>query len=260
MTTTSLLKRINRGWHKRAQVRSKQMEHLESPAFDLQGKDFLEELLPFHTHPTYIQLPESVKSKILTCGWLIYNEKTIMIENQIISPACQLILQEQLPGLRDVEYKFFATETLIDESYHTLLALHGSNITKKKRRISIDIPEFELIREMKLQQSKYSNKKSIILMAFAIVSELLVTDYLRLISEANNIQEINRLTVEIHRKDELAHKKGFSQIVEPLYSSLNSSDKKLFKDMLLKVPRWFMNKELKVWSCVLEQIAVQHTQ
>jgi len=149
----SLLDRIARGWHSRAQVKQDELQlH-----FDITRADFREDLLPFKDHPTYLELPDETKGKILSCGWLAYNEKTVAIETAIVSPACIDILDEKFPGLKDETTKRIICETLVDESYHLLLVKNANRITREYRGLQhIQIPTFNLVYHMEAEKNKHA--------------------------------------------------------------------------------------------------------
>jgi len=67
-----------------------------------------------------------MKQKILSCGWLAYNEKTVEIESKIISPVCNHIIDREIPGLEDEASRQIASDTLIDEAYHIQLVVSAA--------------------------------------------------------------------------------------------------------------------------------------
>lgn len=101
----ALLQKMAENWHQRAQVAQvkHKVEQLNQPQwrFDPNKDDFRIDLLPFKHHPDFQQAPVEVKQKILSCGWLAYNEKTVEIESKIISPACNHIIYQEVPGVED---------------------------------------------------------------------------------------------------------------------------------------------------------------
>src|SRR5262249_29403967 len=75
-STRDLLRRLAADWPRRAQV--KRVE-LDAAMADEDKDDFLADLLPFKDHPLYLKAPPAMKRKVLSCGWLAYNEKTVDI-------------------------------------------------------------------------------------------------------------------------------------------------------------------------------------
>jgi hypothetical protein len=85
-------------WADRAMV--KKPERNLEVLYEEQKPDFVPELLPFFGHPLFVEAPEELRQKVLSCGWLAYNEKTIGIETKVISPACMHIIDGKVPGTR----------------------------------------------------------------------------------------------------------------------------------------------------------------
>lgn len=84
-----IIKRMAHTWNRRAQIR--QFDFGEDIVFEDEADDFLFDLLPFKDHPAFLRASEAMKSKVLSCGWIIYNQKTLLIETEIINQACSII-------------------------------------------------------------------------------------------------------------------------------------------------------------------------
>lgn len=258
LEATIVLKKLANSWSKRAQVRHKNSNvNLE---FIDEAEDFLVDLLPFKNHPDFHQLSEEMKKKVLSCGWIIYNQKTVTIETKLVNPVCVNILSEMVPGVSDSVCKQIVSETMVDESYHVLLVMNAIGITNQRRSISLRDLNFNLIKNMKFLQSQYPYQwqKILIQLATAIVSEIFISDYLKLLSDNEKIQPINRLTAKIHRDDELAHSNIFKNLTKCIYASLSKSEKEFFAEILAKPVRWFADCELDVWQTVFDQIGFKN--
>lgn len=260
----TLLEKLANNWHKRAQVKHK-LDNLNQPesTFDHSRADFLVDLLPFKNHPHFQQAPVAIKQKILSCGWLAYNEKTVEIESKIIAPACNHIMDREVPGVTDEIIQQIASDTLVDEAYHVQLVLTGCRVTRKQRNlIELRLPSFALTTNMYREQSYYSEpwQKILIQLATAIVSEIFISDYLNLLAHNQKIQPLNRLIVATHRRDEMAHGSIFKILAKCIYSELNQQQKEFFIEVLPKPVRWFANTELNVWKSILQQIGFDHAE
>lgn len=249
-----VLKKLAGSWNTRAQVRKLDIDH--SVQFHEEADDFLIDLLPFKDHPFFLSASDEIKKKVLSCGWIIYNQKTVAIETEIINPACVDLLAELIPGVADAVSKQIVSETMVDESYHVLLVLGAINITSQKRGLFIKAPSFNLVNNMRRMQGEYSFRwqKSLIQLATAIVSEIFISDYLKLLSENEQIQPINRYTVKVHREDELAHSNIFKNLSKCIYVNLNKKEKEFLAEIIAKPVKWFADRELDAWRSVLEQI------
>lgn len=107
--TKEVLKNISNRWESRASVRNRRFE--EEEIFVQHKKDFLAELLPFKDQPIFTNASDEEKDNILTCGWLIYNQKTIELENFVLTPVCMDIYNEVFPGVDNNICKEVASET-----------------------------------------------------------------------------------------------------------------------------------------------------
>ena len=254
----SLLQRISNHWSKRAQVKKKEPDQ----KFDPSLKDFRVDLLPFKNHPRFLEASEEVQNKILSCGWLAYNEKTTAIELKIVVPACSDIIYKNVPGTEDDISQKIAIETLTDEAFHVLLVNNACSITRKQRGLeSLRLPEFNLVMKMLQEQDRWSEdwQKIIVKLVTAIVSEVFISDYLKLLAEDSTIQPFNRLTVDMHRRDEMAHSPIFKNLAKLVYTKLTTEQKEFFMELLPKPVHWFANIELGVWEAMLAQIGFPHT-
>jgi hypothetical protein len=257
---TAILKKMSSAWSKRAQIRKINVNH--PIPFDDSADDFLVRLLPFSQHPYFIDASYEMKRKILSCGWMIYNQKTLVIETEIINPACVNILQGFIPGADDFTSKKIASETMMDEFYHVSLVLNAIELTSLHRNLFITMPSFNIVRNMRRLQSSYTSnwEKIIIQLVTAIVSEIFISDYLKWISDNETIQPINRFSVNVHREDEFAHRAIFKNLTKCIYVNLNREQKEFFACHFIQPIQWFDDLELDCWKEVLKQIHFPHAE
>jgi len=250
-----LLQRISESWNTRAKVRRDPVDL----TFDPEQDDFLETLLPFHEHPLYRSLSERDRRRILSCGWLIYNQKTVAIETDIVTPSCNDALAGRIPGLRSGLARKLICETLVDEAYHILLVENATRITRYHRSLGeIHIPEFSLVSLMEEKKAQHSEswQRVLVQLATSVVSEIFVSDYLHQLSDCRTIQPMNRLTVAAHRHDELAHSKVFTGFSEAFYPALEPQQRAFFAEVLPMPIQWFADMEFDVWESVLAQLGI----
>lgn len=252
-----LLLRISESWNTRAKVRREPVDLDFNPERD----DFLETLLPFHQHPLYRALSENDRRRIMSCGWLIYNDKTVAIETAIVTPSCNDALEGRIPGLEGGLVRKLVCETLVDEAYHLLLVENASRITRYYRdltHIRIPIPAFNLVRLMEEEKARCTEgwQRVLVQLATSVVSEIFVSDYLHQLSDCHTIQAMNRATVAAHRHDELAHSKVFTGLSETFYPALEPKHQAFFAEVLPKPIQWFADMELDIWDSVLEQLGI----
>jgi len=253
--TKTVLKRLSQNWENRAKVRNHKLSGED--LFDLEKKDFLTDLLPFKDHPKFIEASEKEKDRILTCGWLAYNEKTIELENFVLTPTCLDIYNNVFPGVDNDVCKEVVSETLIDESYHTFLTSHSSQITKRHRKMeNFRVPKSSLVFNIQRLQSRYPERwqKSTILLATAIVTEIFVGGYLSAIANAKDIQPLNIITARAHLRDELAHSCIFRGLTNLIYSAMSKVEKEFFSYVLPYPVCWLVENDLDLWNKLLYQI------
>ena len=256
----ALLQRLANSWGRRARVKQPELEG--ETLFDDRKADFIPELLPFREHPAFLAAPDGMRQQILSCGWLAYNEKTVDIESKIIAPACHHIIYGDVPGLQDGVSQQIAGQTLVDEAYHELLVLKACQVTRARRGLgTVTLPESQLIVQMRQAQAQCSApwQQVLVQLATAIVSEVFISDYLKVLSTEMAIQPFNRLTVDAHRRDELAHGSIFKGLATCLYGSLNQHEREFFIEVLPKPVHWFANSELEVWQAMLQHIGFRAT-
>jgi para-aminobenzoate N-oxygenase AurF len=251
--TRMMLERLAGNWPRRAQVKKEEMR----PLFVSDREDYLESLLPFRHLPQYLTASPELQSRVLSCGWLMYNAKTVQIENEIVNPSCLTIIEGQLPGLNEESSQLAVCETMVDEVYHIHLVERSSRLTRRRRGLEhLVIPRFNLVRHMQRRQEEFSEpwQKRMVQFATAAVSEIFISDYLHLLSESEEIQPFNRMTVAAHRQDEMVHGPLFRALAELFCSELTPAEKALFAAILPEPVTWFADRELDIWLALLEQI------
>lgn len=233
--------KIERSWHKRAQIKlDSQRPDIQ---LDLQAPDFLEALLPFAHDPQYQNYPHALKLLILSAGWVIYNQKTIAIETEIICPSCIDLLQ--LGSRLSSASAATISETLADEAYHTLFSINMCELAITQRGMRIKWPELELTRHLSQAQATMSEADfKIYRLAFSLVSETFISDYLADLSDAPDIQPVFRHVVALHKKDELVHKHIFPLFVQQVVGDFTAQQTTLFTRGIANSIRIFPMREI----------------
>ncbi|MFF0745951.1 diiron oxygenase [Streptomyces sp. NPDC004111] len=251
--TKIMLGRLATSWPRRAYVKKQELE----PFFEADKEDFLESLLPFRNMPQYRSSTPEMKSRVLSCGWLMYNAKTTQIETEIVNPTCLDILGGAMPGLRSDDSQMAVCETMVDEVYHVHLVEQASRLTRARRGLAdLEIPQFNLVRHMRDRQQRSTEpwQGRMVQFATAVVSEIFISDYLHLLSESEEIQSFNRMTVAAHRHDEMVHSPLFRSLAQLFAHELTEQQRAAFADVLAEPVVWFADRELDVWLSMLRQI------
>jgi hypothetical protein len=248
------LEKVAASWPDRAQVRSCE---LPSVAFDPSKDDFLEELLPFVGLPSYAGLSAADRQRVLTCGWLIYSHKTMVIELDIITPACSDMLRTGVPGTLRWNSAPVIAQTIVDEGYHTLLAVNVCRLSALHRGIDLDTPTFRLATSLGEQMDSLDAVGGrVARLAFAAVSELFISDHLRLLSQAHAIQPIHRASVEAHERDERTHRAIFPTLLQDIIQSLDQARRGVFIDAAFRAVDVFADYEYPAWATALGRLGI----
>lgn len=255
--THRVLEKIRNSWGRRAQVRRSDI-HESHQAFDPRRPDFLIELLPFQNHPRMRQFTDTERQDILTCAWLLYNAKTLDIENHVVSPLCLDALAGDFPGMSDQLNQQLICETMVDESYHVLLTLSACAVTRSMRQNSVTIPTSTLIRRMQAFEAEYREvwQKKLIRFATCVVSEVFISDYLLLLSSSSLVQPLHRQVVNAHRQDEATHRLIFREFAKFVYQDLTPSQKTFFASVLPKPVRWFAAQDFDCWDSIFSELGI----
>lgn len=242
-------------WNNRAKV----LEGDPSVAltFEPEKYDFKENLLPFHQHAAWLSADEEMKRKVLSYGWIIYNEKTIQIESKLIAPVCDLIIDAEYPGSRNDAIQNSISQALVDEGFHTLMAVKSINIVYRERALKrIKMPKFQLIHQLDKMLLKCQNneERKLVRLAVACASETLITDYLGALSKDDRLQPLCYKTVEAHAADEWSHASVFSYTMAEIFQQLSPEHQSLYINTLPQAVQAFGDNELDVWESVLSTI------
>ena len=246
-----MLKRLSALWKNRAAVNKSQPEYSD---LDQTKKDFSESLLPFRQHDAWKEAPEDVKDKCLSYAWGIYNLKTIYIECDIVTPACEDIIKcppVNSPNRADLQDVM--SEALLDEALHTRMSVMACNYIYDRRKLEpLNYTDFNLInwrREM-LAGCSAEWQRRLTRFAVACASETLITDYLKVMAEDHSIQRICHEVTRVHAEDEWSHSSVFSYVAYDIVRDLGTSERKYLRDTMLKTADLFADNELGAWETV----------
>jgi alpha-N-dichloroacetyl-p-aminophenylserinol N-oxygenase len=252
----AVLHKMALSWHQRAQVRKAQAP--DELSFDLTRPDFAVSLLPFKDHPRFHALDPRQLERTLSTAWLAYNSKTLDIESWIVLPFCQDVLADKLPGLDDALSKQIVSETLVDESFHVLLTVNATNLTRRERGLHVDLPPSLLVRLTRECQKQYTEEwqRTLVRFAVAVVSEVFISEHLLQLSSSKTIQPLHRLTVDAHRRDEAAHGVVFRHLAKVTYEALSPREQEFFATILPRPVRWFAAQDRGLWTTIFRQLDI----
>ena len=244
MNTNKLLEKFEEKWGRIAQVKKSDL----IKSFDCFYPDFDDNLIPIIN---LSELSDEEVSLLRSIGWIIYNNRTIDIENKLISPFCMAVLSDQLPFPSN--YKELLADTLIDESFHIRLSIQGIEIVKKFRGINISLPESSLAKYFKNRIFQNPSSQILIQMAASIASETMITDYLDLLS-SSNIQPYLRQIVVAHKKDEAIHDVVFSELSKEYLRQMDDDMKVRFAVEVKGFVDAFKQHDYNAWRQCIAQV------
>jgi hypothetical protein len=256
----AMLKKLSVLWRSRAAVNQEHPDY-SSLAFDPARHDFSCSLLPFRNHQAWLEAPEALRSRCLSYGWAIYNLKTIHIECDVVTPACEDLIKTPPPGRHGALLQDVMSEALLDEALHTRMSIMACNYIYDRRGIAaLDFADFNLVtwRQHLLAACNAPWQRRLTRFAIACASETLITDYLKTMAEDSAIQPVCHEVTKTHAADEWSHSSVFSGAAASLVEGLSRQECIYFKSIIEKTVSMFADNELGAWSAVFSMLQFPH--
>ncbi|GHH34846.1 diiron oxygenase [Lentzea cavernae] len=250
-----LLVQLTRRWGRRVAVKKDELD-LDGH-FDADLPDFPEHLVPVLSLPGAEKLDRDARRRILSAAWIAYNAKTAAIEDEIILPACRLMLQERIPVRRDDVAVDALHQTIIDEHYHILMCHNAVGVTRRRRdmadvRFAPDV--WSVVQGRAAARAGLSGfDRDVVDIAFSLAAETTISGFLSTLSTAHDIQPMNRITTDMHRRDESGHAVVFRELCGSLYRNLDSGQQRMFREALISGLTAFRSADLEPWVAVAAQ-------
>jgi len=244
-----LLAQLTLRWGRRVAVKKDELD-LDGH-FDPALPDFPEHLVPVLAVPGVERLDRQARERVLAAAWVAYNAKTAAIENEIILPACRLMLDERIPVRRDDVSYTALHQTIVDEHFHILMCHNAAGVTKRRRELgdlAFDTRGWAVVRGLDLAREGLSGyERDLVEIAFSLAAETTISGFLSSLATAQDIQPMNRITVDMHRRDESGHAVVFRELAGSLYRSLDRSERALFRDALISGLAAFRAADIDPW-------------
>jgi hypothetical protein len=250
-----LLAQLTRRWGRRVAVKKDELD-LDGH-FVMELPDFPEHLVPVLSLPGADRLDRDARERILSAAWISYNAKTSAIEDEIILPACRLMLQERIPVRRDDVAVSALHQTIIDEHYHILMCHNAVGVTRRRRdlpdvRFASDV--WSVVQGLRAARAGLSGfDRDIVDIGFSLAAETTISGFLSTLSTAQEIQPMNRITTDLHRRDESGHAVVFRELCGSLYQSLDGAQQQMFREALVSGLTAFRAVDLDPWVTVAAQ-------
>jgi hypothetical protein len=203
------------------------------------------------------RLDRDARERILSAAWIAYNAKTAAIEDEIILPACRLMLQERIPVRRDDVAVDALHQTIIDEHYHILMCHNAVGVTRRRRdmadvRFAPDV--WSVVQGREAARAGLSGfDRDVVDIAFSLAAETTISGFLSTLSTAHDIQPMNRITTDMHRRDESGHAVVFRELCGSLYRNLDGGQQLMFREALICGLTAFRSADLEPWVAVAAQ-------
>ena len=247
-----LLAQMTRRWGRRVAVKKDELD-LDGH-FEPDRPDFPAHMVPVFGLPSEPRVDQEARQQILAAAWIAYNAKTKAVEEEIILPACRLMLAERIPVRKDEVAVASLHQTIIDEHYHVLMCGNAAGVTRRRRGLTgltFDPAGWSAIRGLnRCREGLTGMARHIVEIAFALAAETTISLLFTTIASDYDIQPMNRITVDMHQRDESGHAVVFRELIAPLYRTLGHSERELFKDALLEGLTAFRGPDFDPWVTV----------
>jgi hypothetical protein len=251
---SAVISRLAGNWHRRATV--KRTEPDIDALFDADRPDYPERILPFRDHPTWLGLPEDLRSRLLSWAWIAYNRHTVLAEQRVANPAFALVMEGEFPGLGGQDMEIALAQAMVDEQYHSLMHISASALTRRKRGYDFAdnvLPESHTARTHQQLRAQCAERwqRSLTTLAFATVSEISINAYLDLLADDPDIQVVNSTTARLHNRDEYCHASISDEMAKLVYDVLDGDKRRFFLDMLVAGLDAFVATDYATWTAIL---------
>jgi P-aminobenzoate N-oxygenase AurF len=244
-----LLAQLAARWGRRAVIKQDELD-LDGH-YDPGLPDFPDRLVPVLALPGAGSLDDAARRQILAAAWISYNAKTAAVEDKVVLPACRLMLDPRVPVRHDPFAAAALQQTIIDEHYHILMCENAVGVTRRRRglqELDFDPHGWEVVRGLdKFLAGQTDSARDLARVGFALAAETTISGYLSTLATATDIQPMNRITTDLHRRDESRHAVIFRELACSLYNGLGPADRELFTDALAAGLAAFYAPDLDPW-------------
>lgn len=251
----AIIGRLASNWHRRAAVKRREPDL--DDLFDLARPDFREDMVPIRSHPIWDTLSDETRSRLLSWGWVSYNRNTVLIEQRIVNPAFEKVLDGAFPALGGAALEIAIAQAMVDEQYHSLMHMTGSAVTRRKRKRSYSdhvLPESHITQIHRRHRDEHTEgwQKNLTSLAFATVAEISINAYLDLLANDKEIQIINSTLVKLHNRDEYCHSSIAGEMAKQVYERLTADQQHFFLEKLIAGMEAFIAPDFETWETILE--------
>lgn len=256
-----------RSWSTRATVRSGEFVEVPEPIFDIEMRDFPPQLLPFSNNLSYTKLNTKLQRRVESLAWIAWNKRVIDTEELVISPGLITLMN----GTTDLSVtgtdRTAIRQTLVDEYFHSHMHEIAIGITVRGRDISTELID-QLNRPALVYRSyasaakgmKENWEKDVARLAWCIVGELSIYEFLGSVSGDPLIQPSSSTLLRLHEQDEAAHASLIAQIMRNCFHEFGERQRSCFVKCLPLAMDGFRQEDWLMWQDILEISGVKNAQ
>ncbi len=252
---SAVIARLAGNWTRRASVKRDEpdLDDLFEPA----RPDYPEHLLPFRDHPVYLGLPEQTRARLRAWAWISFNKNVMDIEQHVVNPAFHLVTADAFDTALPESATVAVMQGMVDEQYHTLMHMNASMVTRRQRGWAMPDSALPLAlkpRRCAARQAAADQRwqRELSMLAFATVAEISINAYLDLIAKDETVQPVNRVTAELHNRDEYCHASFTAEIARAAHHRLDAERRRYFVTALADGLSAFASNDYGTWHRIME--------
>lgn len=256
-----VIRKMAASWPKRATLRSELYSFEGNSAHDPARPDYPIELVPFREHPRFLAATPEQQRDVLTWAWIVYNDRTIAVEEYVANPAFTLIMHDTFPGATDIHLKKSIQQCLIDEHFHTFMHMAANHETRQLRGLTGELnappPITQRRLEENLAEAKEPWERALLSLGFGVVAEISVKHLLNLLATNEVIQPAHKLLPALHNRDEYAHGELLTEVTKVLWCHMNEKQKRFFIQVLPKAVDAFIAQDFSAWRAIVDKVKIE---
>lgn len=187
---------------------------IEGMQYQPEYDDFIKEYLPFYSADIWNGLEPEKKKLLLSFGWFMYNQKTIIIEQAALTEYCKLVLSGNSSFAFPQYFISRLAQVQVDETYHTLMSYKGISLCQRIEEYRLSVfPDTDLALYIDSLQSLPAAEKELAWLALTTVCEVTISKYLSVLPGVIGVQPAFRFITDMHRQDEASHSSLFLDLI-----------------------------------------------
>lgn len=246
-------------WSERAAIMKQSWFGDASLTFEEGMEDYPEKLIPFVKHPAYINLSAGQKRLVKSLAWISWNQRVIGTEELVVNPA----LMELLHGDCGIELttaeKTAIRQTIVDEYFHSQMhevaiefTAKGRNLPGEKLKSLAQYPQVYRALQIALEEADESWKRSLTRLAWVVVGELSIYEFLGVVANDESVQPASRIMLKLHQADEGAHANVIAECMKKNFHQLPQDRQSYFLSRIPLAAAGFTQEDWGVWKIIFE--------